>query len=89
MIVQGVPYSLVVQYKITLNPGTKHSGVFAFKEKKMEYKGIDYTKLNERIVEQAYILSAEAKQQLIEEKLNRAAAFHASLNKSVYHQIED
>jgi len=55
----------------------------------MEYKGIDYTKLNERIVEQAYILSAEAKQQLIEEKLNRAAVFHASLNKSVYHQIED
>ena len=55
----------------------------------MEYKGIDYTALNERIVEQAYILSAEAKQKLIEEKLNRAAAFCASLNKSVYHQIED
>jgi hypothetical protein len=25
-----VPYSLVLQYKITQNPGTKHSGVFAF-----------------------------------------------------------
>jgi len=55
----------------------------------MEYKGIDYTKLNERIVEQAYILSAEAKQKLIQEKLDRANVYRKSLKESVYHQIED
>ena len=89
MIVWGVPYSLVLQYKITQNPRIKNPGVFAFKEIKMEYKGIDYTKLNERIVEQAYILSAEAKQKLIQEKLDRANVYRKSLKESVYHQIED
>jgi hypothetical protein len=89
MIVRGVPYSLVLLIRLLRTLELNTPGFFVFKEKKMEYKGIDYTKLNKRIVEQAYVLSAEAKQKLIEEKLNRAAAFHASLNKSVYHQIED
>jgi hypothetical protein len=55
----------------------------------MEYKDIDYIKLNERIVAQAHILSAEQKQQLIREKFDRASAYHRSLNQPVYHRIED
>ena len=56
---------------------------------------IDYTKLNERIVEQAteipgFTLSEEQKQQLFKNKIERAAAMLQSRNKDVvYHQIED
>ena len=52
---------------------------------------IDYTKLNDRIVDQAYsyILSKDEKRKLIEEKLERAAQYRQSLEKSVYLQIED
>lgn len=47
---------------------------------------IDYTKLNDRIIEQAYsnILSPEQKLKLIEEKLDRAVRYYKSLEKSVY-----
>jgi hypothetical protein len=47
---------------------------------------IDYTKLNDRIIEQAYsnILSPEEKRKLIEEKFNRAVQYYKSLEKSVY-----
>lgn len=48
-------------------------------------KEIDYTKLNERIVEQAYVsahvLNEEQKRKLIQDKLARAKAYHESLNK--------
>ena len=45
---------------------------------------IDYTKLNDRIVEQAYtsvphILNEEQKNKLIQDKLARAKAYHESL----------
>jgi hypothetical protein len=75
MIMQGVPYSLVLQYKITQNPGTKHSGVFAFIKEQMEK--IDYTKLNNQIVKQAYdsfILTNEKLQELYKGKFERAQA---------------
>ena len=46
----------------------------------MEYKEIDYTKLKERIVEQAfasasYIMTEEQKQKLIQDKFKRAEAY--------------
>ena len=56
---------------------------------------IDYTKLNERIVEQAteipgFTLSEEQKQQLFKNKIERAEAMLKSRdNDVVYHQIED
>jgi hypothetical protein len=47
---------------------------------------IDYTKLNDRIIKQAYsnILSPEEKQKLIEAKFERAAQYRQSLEKPVY-----
>ena len=54
---------------------------------------IDYSKLNDRIVEQAYssvkTLSETEKNKLIQEKLDRAVQYHRSLNETVYHQLED
>ena len=49
----------------------------------MENKQIDYTKLNERVVEQAYesILSKEDFQKLIQDKFERARKYSESLNK--------
>ena len=43
---------------------------------------IDYTKLNERIVEQAYenVLTKEQFQKLIQNKLDRARKYHEALN---------
>ena len=54
---------------------------------------IDYTKLNDRIVEQAYdlsnmTLSEELKTRLFQDKIRRAAEMLAARN-IVYHQIED
>ena len=45
---------------------------------------IDYTKLNERIVEQAYetVLSKEQFQKLIQDKFERARQYHEALVKS-------
>ena len=47
-------------------------------------KEIDYTKLNERIVEQAYenVLTKEQFQKLIQNKLDRAAMYHQALAKA-------
>jgi hypothetical protein len=48
-------------------------------------KTIDYSKLNDRIVDQAYMslmtLSQEQKDKLIQEKLDRAAQYRESLKK--------
>jgi hypothetical protein len=45
---------------------------------------IDYEKLNERIIEQAYeaVLNKEQLQKLIQDKFNRAKEYSESLNKS-------
>ena len=45
---------------------------------------IDYEKSNERIVEQAYeaVLNKEQLQKLIQDKFDRAKAYHESLAKS-------
>jgi hypothetical protein len=47
---------------------------------------IDYTKLNDRIIEQAYsnILTPEEKRRLIEEKFNRAAQYYKSVQAPIY-----
>jgi hypothetical protein len=55
---------------------------------------IDYTKLNDHIVKQAYrgfptVLDEKEKHRLIREKIERAAQYHRSLNGTVYHQIDD
>jgi hypothetical protein len=57
---------------------------------------IDYTKLNDRIVRQAVevanlTLSTEMKQQLLQNKIDRAAAMLQAreVSKTVYHDIED
>ena len=44
---------------------------------------IDYTKLNERVVEQAYeaVLTKEQLQKLIQDKFDRATMYHQSLAK--------
>jgi hypothetical protein len=45
---------------------------------------IDYTKLNERVVEQAYeaVLTKEQLQKLIQDKFDRATMYHQALVKS-------
>ena len=55
---------------------------------------IDYTKLNDRIVEQAYelrnmTLSEELKIRMFQDKIRRAAEMIQARNSVVYHQIED
>ena len=52
---------------------------------------IDYTKLNDRIVEQAYscFLSKEEKRKLIEEKIDRAVQYHQSLIQPDYPKIKN
>ena len=47
-------------------------------------KEIDYKKLNERIVEQAYesVLTKEDFQKLIQDKFERAKSYHEALVKS-------
>ena len=54
---------------------------------------IDYSKLNDRIVEQAYhyssaFLTEEQKQRLFQNKIERARAM-LNTRDQVYHQIED
>jgi hypothetical protein len=56
----------------------------------METKEIDYTKLHERIVEQAYEsafhLTEEQTRKLIQDKFERARAMHIALRESpVWH----
>jgi len=55
---------------------------------------IDYTKLNDRIVEQAYELSnmtltEELKTRLFQDKIRRATEMIQARDRVVYHQIED
>ena len=56
---------------------------------------IDYTKLNDRIVRQAYeasqfILTEELKTQVFQDKIRRAAEMLQARNiDTTYHQIED
>ena len=54
---------------------------------------IDYTKLNDRIVEQAYelsnmTLSEELKTRMFQDKIRRATEMIAARD-TIYHQIED
>ena len=64
---------LVVElFKLIAHPGTKNSGVFYYKEKMT-----DFTKLNDRIVKQAFdaskiVLSEAQKQKLFQNKVDRA-----------------
>jgi hypothetical protein len=73
------------------SPGTNYSGAFYFKRKgKMQ---TDYTKLNDRIVKQAYefsnlVLTNEMKVRLFQNKIRRAAEMIQARD-AVYHQIED
>jgi hypothetical protein len=58
------------------DPGTKHSGVLLFKGTEMS---IDYTKLNDQIVKQAYsatsaFLTEDQVKRLFQNKIDRAAA---------------
>ena len=63
----------------------------------MDQKEIDYRKLNERIVEQAYhsagfTMTKDQLNQLVKGKFDRAEHYHKSLQTqqgSVYIQIED
>jgi len=55
---------------------------------------IDYTKLNDRVVEQAYelsnmTLSEELKTRMFQDKIRRATEMIQARNSVVYHQIED
>ena len=55
---------------------------------------IDYTKLNDRIVEQAFdvsrmTLSEELKTRLFQDKIRRATEMIQARDRVVYHQIED
>ena len=63
------------------DPRIKNPGVFVLWKGKME-KEIDYTKLQERIVEQAWesVLSKEDFQKLIQQKFERAKVYSESLN---------
>ena len=64
------------------DPRIKTLGFFVFNKGKMEQ--IDYTKLNERVIEQAYeaVLNKEQLQKLIQDKFERARQYHESLVKS-------
>ena len=67
------------------DPRIKNPGVFCFYKGKMEQ--IDYAKLNERIVEQAYEgvlgeMSKEQLQKLIQDKFERARVYHEALAKA-------
>jgi hypothetical protein len=50
---------------------------------KEEMEKIDYTKLNELVIEQAYeaVLTKEQLQKLIQDKFDRAKVYHESLAK--------
>ena len=54
----------------------------------------DYTKLNDRIVRQAWevsnmTLSAELKTRLFQDKIQRAADMIRAREQTIYHQIKD
>ncbi len=67
------------------DPRIKTLGFFVFNKGNMEQ--IDYSKLNERIVEQAYEgvlgeMSKEQLQKLIQDKFERARKYHEALAKA-------
>lgn len=69
-----------------MDPKIERLRVFCFLKVKMKENKIDYTKLNERIVEQAYesqfTLSEQDKRKLIEGKFERARLYSEALQKS-------
>ena len=69
------------------DPRIKNPGVFCFIKDKM--KKIDYEKLNERIVEQAYesVLTKEQFQKLIQDKFERAKIYQESMRKSPTYSV--
>jgi len=73
------------------DPRIKTLGFFVFSKGKMEK--IDYEKLNERIVEQAYeaalsnTLTKEQLQKLIQDKFERARIYQESMRKSPTYSI--
>ena len=65
----------IAYYIIFKSPGTNYSGVFLFRKK--DIMTIDYTKLNDQIVKQAYdhtsaFLTEAQKQRLLQNKIDRA-----------------
>jgi hypothetical protein len=89
MIVEGF---LIVEYQTTLFETLELNtpGFFFLRSKEMT---IDYTKLNDKIVEQAFdvsrmTLSEELKTRLLQDKIKRAAEMIRA-REMVYHQIED
>ena len=85
--------SVIIVYS---DPGTKNSGVFYFVKGKLKLtNNIDYSKLNDRIVKQAYTASGIKPADLgkiYEAKVARAQAMieaRAMAAKTIYHQIED
>lgn len=80
---KGVLVNIVLIYFLTKTLELNTPGFFYFeKERNM----IDYTKLNDRIIEQAYsnILSPEQKLKLIEGKFERAAQYYKSVQAPIY-----
>jgi len=73
------------------NPGLNTPGFFIERKENMT----DYTKLNDRIVRQAYeashfVLTEELKTRFFQEKIQRAAEMLEARNiDTTYHQIED
>jgi hypothetical protein len=67
----------IIYYTIFKSPGTNDSGVFYLEERKK--MSIDYEKLNDQIVKQAYdassaFLTEAQRQRLFQNKIDRAAA---------------
>ena len=72
------------------DPRIKHPGVFVFIKEKMEQ--IDYTKLNERVVEQAYEtafgeMTQEQLQKLIQDKFERARIYREALAQAPMYSV--
>jgi hypothetical protein len=68
----------VKYYTVFKGPGTNDSGAFYLKKEKRSMS-IDYTKLNDQVVKQAYdassaFLTEAQKQRLFQNKIDRAAA---------------
>jgi hypothetical protein len=88
-MMQGVQNRISFKFIFT-NPGLKHSGVFYL------YKGkimtIDYTKLNDQIVRQAFdatsaFLTQAQRQKLFQNKIDRAEQM-IQARASVYYQTD-
>ena len=88
MIVQGVPHSLRVKIRLSGTPELNTPGFFIVrKEKKRLTQEIDYSKLNEQIVRQAYKaagveMTPEQLQDLINKKFERARLYSEAAAKA-------